>query len=77
MQVCGGGGGERVVLGVSLASAPLYTLQALIISLLVFNMVSRMKPVDDYSQYVASLVIRVTELVMPVWFCCSLWNYKK
>jgi hypothetical protein len=52
-------------------------MQALIISLLVFNMVSRMKPVDDYSQYVASLVIRVTELVMPVWFCCSLWNYKK
>ncbi|CAI8037965.1 hypothetical protein GBAR_LOCUS21192 [Geodia barretti] len=52
-------------------------MQALIISLLVFNMVSRLKPVDDYSQYVASLVIRVTELVMPVWFCCSLWNYKK
>ena len=32
---------------------------------------------DHYSLNVASLVIRVTELVMPVWFCCSLWNYKK
>ena len=51
--------------------------QALIISLLVFNMVSQLKPVDNYSQHVASLVIRITELVMPVWFCCSLWNYKK
>ena len=52
-------------------------LQALIIALLIFNMVSHFKPVDNYSMYVASIVIRVTELVMPVWFCCSLWNYKK
>jgi hypothetical protein len=52
-------------------------MQALIIALLVFNMVSHFKPVDNYSIYVASILIRVTELVMPVWFCCSLWNYKK
>ena len=56
---------------------PSLLVQALIIALLVFNMVSHFQPVDNYSIYVASIVIRVTELVMPVWFCCSLWNYKK
>ncbi len=52
-------------------------MQAMIIGLLVFNMVGRFNHVDSYSLYVCAIVIRVTELVLPVWFCCSLWNYKK
>lgn len=50
---------------------------SLIISLLVFNMVVRYVPVNSYSLYVCAVVIRVTELIMPLWFCCSLWNFKQ
>lgn len=51
--------------------------QSLIICLLVFNMVSRFLPVDHYSLYVSAIIIQVTELGMPLWFCCSLWNFKQ
>lgn len=52
-------------------------MQGLIIVLLVFNMVVRYIPVDSYNLYVCAIVIRVTELIMPIWFCCSLWNFKE
>jgi len=52
-------------------------MQSLIISLLVFNMVVRYIPVNSYNLYVCAVVIRVTELIMPLWFCCSLWNFKR
>ena len=52
-------------------------LQFLIIGFLVFNLVNQFKPLDQHSQYVGSLVIRVTELALPIWFCCSLWNCKQ
>lgn len=52
-------------------------MQSLIISLLVFNMVVRYIPVDSYNLYVCAVIIRVTELIMPIWFCCSLWNFKQ
>ena len=52
-------------------------MQGLIISILLLNMVGRFQPVDSYSLYICAIVIRVTELVMPLWFCCSLWNYKQ
>ena len=32
---------------------------------------------DSYSLYVCAIVIQVTELCMPLWFCCSLWNFKQ
>ena len=51
--------------------------KSLIICLLVFNMVSRFLPVDHYSLYVSAIIIQVTELGMPLWFCCSLWNFKQ
>ena len=52
-------------------------MQTLIIALLVFNMVGRFIYIDSRSLYVCAILIRVTELVLPVWFCCSLWNYKQ
>ena len=52
-------------------------MQSLIIALLIFNMVVRYFPVDSYNLYICAVVIRVTELVMPLWFCCSLWNFKQ
>ena len=52
-------------------------MQGLIISILVLNMVGRFQRVDSYSLYICAIVIRVTELIMPLWFCCSLWNYKQ
>jgi len=52
-------------------------MQTLIIALLVFNMVVRYIPVDGYNLYVCAIVIRVTELIMPLWFCCTLWNCKE
>ena len=52
-------------------------MQGLIISILLLNMVGRFQPVDSYSLYICAIVIRVTELIMPLWFCCSLWNYKQ
>ncbi len=52
-------------------------MQSLIIALLVFNMVVRYVPVNSYNLYVCAMVIRVTELLMPLWFCCSLWNFKQ
>ncbi len=52
-------------------------MQSLIIALLVFNMVVRYIHVDGYNLYVCAIVIRVTELIMPLWFCCSLWNCKE
>lgn len=52
-------------------------MQSLVISLLVFNMVSHFQQVDQYILYVGAIVIRVTELCIPVWFCCSLWNYRQ
>lgn len=52
-------------------------MQGLIISLLIFNMVVRYIPVDSYNLYICAVVIRVTELIMPFWFCCSLWNFKQ
>ena len=52
-------------------------MQGLIISILILNMVGRFQRVDGYSLYVCAIVIRVTELIMPLWFCCSLWNYKQ
>ena len=64
--------------------SPLLTLpistphpQSLIICLLVFNMVSRFLPVAHYSLYVSAIIIQVPELGMPLWFCCSLWNFKQ
>lgn len=52
-------------------------MQGLIISILLLNMVGRFQRVDSYSLYICAIVIRVTELIMPLWFCCSLWNYKQ
>lgn len=52
-------------------------MQGLIISILLLNMVGRFQLVDSYSIYICAIVIRVTELIMPLWFCCSLWNYKQ
>ena len=52
-------------------------MQGLIIGILILNMVGRFQHVDSYSLYICAIVIRVTELIMPLWFCCSLWNYKQ
>ena len=52
-------------------------MQGLIIGILILNMVGRFQRVDSYSLYICAIVIRVTELIMPLWFCCSLWNYKQ
>lgn len=51
-------------------------MQLVIIALLIFNMACRFLPVDSQSMYIGAVVIRVTELCVPLWFCCSLWNYK-
>ncbi|KAL5460542.1 hypothetical protein EMCRGX_G033994 [Ephydatia muelleri] len=51
-------------------------MQVFIILFLLFNLVSQFLPVNIESHLAGSLVVRIIELGLPVWFCCSLWNYK-
>eukprot|EP00731_Ephydatia_muelleri_P030731 Em0022g245a len=50
--------------------------EVFIILFLLFNLVSQFLPVNIESHLAGSLVVRIIELGLPVWFCCSLWNYK-
>ena len=56
---------------------PPFTHQCLIIALLLLNLASRFNVVNSHSVYTGNMVIHVIELGLPIWFCCTLWNFKR
>lgn len=52
-------------------------MQCLIIALLLLNLASRFNVVNSHSVYTGNMVIHVIELGLPIWFCCTLWNFKR
>lgn len=54
-------------------------MQSLVISLLLMNLVEQLFSVeiDAHSLYTSDLVVQIIELLLPIWFCCSLWNFKR